>query len=196
MSYNIEKALSKVITNSRIINNTLLTLDFNKVESFKVVPTPAQQTNSRLDTVIAGGEVVRYGYNRDDLRKVIEEVLGLNSEVRVTGEVNSESIAAYYTSVGINILPEDIEVTNIINKAVFIKTTNQSLRYYGEVMLSLVSNVDGVAVYLESGSGDILTDQSGNPLVAQETIPVENEAPDNTETNDIGDDDPIDNAEE
>lgn len=175
MSYSIEKALAKAVKASQTANNLLLALDFDNVVSYVVVPTPAQQTNSRLDVTIQNGRVVKYGYNRENLRQVIESELGLNSEVIVSGDINAETVAEFYTNMGITILPEEITVTNIVNKAVYIKTTNQSLRFYGEVMLVLSGSDDaGNDVYLQSDAGDTLLDQSGNPLMAQETSPDEN----------------------
>lgn len=136
-NYDLDKALTKVVGVSTIPNAILNRANFDDIVSYNVVVTNSNKFNSRLESVLANGHRFNYTYNRENLYNVIKSELGLDEEVVVSGEVTSASVAQFFTDVGIAIGADDIVIENINNKAVRIRTTGQSLRFRGDVLMKL-----------------------------------------------------------
>lgn len=140
MNPQVTEQILAAVTNSDSAKAALaiLLLPTNILE-VNVVDTPASSANTKAEITVKSGMKYTYQYNRENIKSVIDAVLG-EDIISIFSNSTEVDIINFLNKAGLNIDDEDINVTIIAGKAVNISTTNKSIRFNGEANYNLTIN--------------------------------------------------------
>lgn len=129
--------LNVVCSTALVAKANELPINLDEVDHFIVKSTPAQKTNSHVSVVANDGRVRSFSYNRENIKDVLNTVLGANPTLPLTYESTAADLATYLTEQGITITAEELEVSYIGTTSVLVKTTKHCIRYFGQGYFAL-----------------------------------------------------------
>lgn len=129
--------LNIVCSTALVAKANELPINLDEVDHFIVKSTPAQKTNSHVSVVANDGRVRSFSYNRENIKDVLNTVLGANPTLPLTYESTAADLATYLTEQGIAITAEELEVSYIGTTSALVKTTKHCIRYFGQGYFAL-----------------------------------------------------------
>lgn len=133
-----EKAylLNIVCSLPSVVKGNDITFPPSDVDYITVKSTHAQKTNTESTVYMVDGQKRTYNYNREHIRKAIENAFGVANPI--FQETATKDDVINFLAEKFFIIPaEQIDVNIIDGKSVHIKTNDRSIRFYGEAHFKL-----------------------------------------------------------